>query len=123
MCCHNRQPATGKYRLTTSKLLQPPIAQAQDSPTARGELHIVRHQHAGELMLAVQLLDQRKDRLGGFSVEIAGGLVGQQQLGISDEGAGEADALLLAAAQLAGAMVGTSGEADLVEPSAGLFVG
>src|ERR1022692_1507230 len=74
-------------------------------------------------MLAVQLLDQRKNRLRRLAVEVPGRLVGEQEPGAGDEGAGEADALLLAAAQLAGAMICARGEADLVEPEAGLLEG
>ena len=51
---------------------------------------------------ARQLEQQVDDLPAGLAVEIAGRLVGQQQRGPADEGAGEGDPLLLAAGQLAG---------------------
>jgi hypothetical protein len=47
--------------------------------------------------LAVDLEEQVVNRLAGGAIEVAGGLVGQQDLGLQREGAGEGDALLLAA--------------------------
>jgi hypothetical protein len=55
-------------KLAGCKLLQLAVAQAQDATAARGEVEIVGYEDAGELMLAVQLLDQRKDGFGGFAV-------------------------------------------------------
>ncbi len=49
-----------------------------------------------------------------LGVEVAGRLVGEDQLGLGDEGAGDRDALLLAARELAGAMARAMGDADLV---------
>ncbi len=80
------------------------IAQAEDAAATRGEVEIVGDEDAGESMLAVQLLDQGEDGLGGFAVEVAGWFVGEEKPGAGDEGAGEADALLLSAAEFAGAM-------------------
>jgi hypothetical protein len=54
------------------------IAQAEDSAATRGEVEIVGDEDAGELMLAVQLLDEGEDSFGGFAVEVAGGLVGEK---------------------------------------------
>ena len=48
-------------------------------------------------------------------VEVAGRFVGQDQLGLGDQRAGDRDALLLAARQLRGAVLGAVGDADLVE--------
>ena len=99
------------------------VAQAQDAAATRGEVEIVGDENAGQPVLGVQPLDEGEDGFGGFAVEVAGGLVGEEKPGAGDEGAGETDALLLAAAEFAGAMVGAGGEADLVEPSAGLLEG
>jgi hypothetical protein len=49
------------------------------------KLKVVRHQHAGEGIFAVQRLQQFKDALGGWAVEVAGRLVGQQQLRLGDQ--------------------------------------
>ncbi len=69
----------------------------------------------------VEALDEGEDCLGGAFVEVAGGFVGEEDLGLGDQGAGEADALLLASAELAGLMLGAFGEAYLVEPTCGLW--
>ena len=52
--------------------------------------------------------------LAMLGVEVAGRLVGEDQLGVADQGAGDGDALLLAARQLARPMLGAVGDADLV---------
>ena len=101
--------------------MQIAIAQTEDAAATRGEVEIVGDEDAGELMLAVQLLDEGEDGFGGFAVEVAGGFVGEKEARAGDEGAGKADTLLLSAAQLAGTMGGARGEADLVEPEAGLL--
>ena len=51
-------------------------------------------------MLAVQRLQQVEDLVAGLAVEIAGRLVAQQQRRVGDDGARDADALLLAAREL-----------------------
>ena len=60
------------------------------------------------------------DHFGGHArVERAGGLVEQDRLGVHGEGAGDGDALLLAAGELVGAGGEFFGEADAVEQLAG----
>ena len=61
---------------------------------------------------AVDPVDQLHDPDRGLGVEVAGGLVGQQQRRVVDEGAGDRHALLLAARQLVGVVVELGGEAD-----------
>lgn len=48
----------------------------------------------------------------GLGVELAGGLIGDEQGGVVGEGTGDGDPLLLAAGQLAGPLGGVVGEAD-----------
>ena len=57
----------------------------------------------------------REDLVGGGAVEIAGRLVAEQQRRIGDDGAGDGDALLLAARHLARIVLGPVGEADDAE--------
>ena len=64
---------------------------------------------------AVQVDEQGEDVGGRGRVEVAGRLVGEDQRGLGHQGAGDRDALLLAARQLAGPVVGAVGEADAVE--------
>ena len=54
-------------------------------------------------------------------VEVAGGLVAEQQIGVGDDGAGDGDALLLAAGELAGEVVEAVAEADELERGGGVF--
>jgi hypothetical protein len=75
----------------------------------------VRDEQDGEAELPVEVAQELEDGAGGLRVEGAGGLVGEQDLGIAGEGAGDADALLLAAGELAGVGLGLVGEADQVE--------
>ena len=55
----------------------------------------------GDALLAIELADDLHDLVRGPRVEIAGRLVGQQQLGGVDQRARDRDALLLAAGELA----------------------
>ena len=53
-------------------------------------------------VLAVELAEELHDLVAGLRVEVAGGLVGQDQLRVVDQRAGDGHALLLAAGQLVG---------------------
>ena len=68
--------------------------------------------------LGVQLLEQAEHVGGRARVEVAGGLVGEDHRRFGHERAGDRDALLLAARQLTGPVVGPVGEPDLVEGAA-----
>ncbi len=57
----------------------------------------MRHQDDG-LAGAIEVVEQVKDLLAAVRIECAGRLVGQQQGGTIDEGAGDGHALALAAA-------------------------
>ncbi len=60
---------------------------------------------------AIELLQQAQDLFGVVAVEIAGGFVADQEGRVGDDRAGDRHALLLAAGQLAGAVVGAIGQA------------
>ena len=63
---------------------------------------------------AVELFEKGEDFDAGFGVEISGGFVGQNNRGVVDQGAGDGDALFLAAGELVGAVAHA-----LAEPDAG----
>ena len=65
------------------------------------DVHLVRDEQDGQAELPVEVAQQLEDGAGGLRVEGAGGLVGEQHLGVAGQGAGDADALLLAAGELA----------------------
>jgi hypothetical protein len=62
----------------------------------------------------VQLLQHAHHFLAVLGVEVAGRFVGQDQLGLRDQRAGDRDALLLAARQLARPVLGAVRDADPV---------
>ena len=80
----------------------PAVAQLDRAVGVGGQRGVVGHQHQGRPARAVQAREQLDDLRAGGGVEVAGGLVGEQEGGPRGEGAGERDALLLAARELAG---------------------
>ena len=86
-----------------------------------GNERVVGDDHEGRAVL-VELVEQAEDDLLVGFVQVAGGFVGQQQLGVVDEGAGHAHALLLAAGELARQVGGAVGEADAVEGLEGFLL-
>jgi hypothetical protein len=74
--------------------------------------------HEDGVAFVVEFAEEANDFfLVGF-VEVAGGLVGEDELGVIDEGAGDGDTLLLAAGKLSGEMLDAVGEADASERGA-----
>ena len=63
---------------------------------APGQALVVGDQHQGRAAFAVKLEQQFGDMRASMGVEVAGGFVGKQHLGLGGEGAGQCDALLLA---------------------------
>src|SRR6185503_2899766 len=63
-------------------------------------LRIVRHHDDRLAQVVVQPLEQPEDLLGGRAVEIAGGLVGDDQRRVRDQRTRDRDALLLPARKL-----------------------
>src|ERR1035438_10265394 len=68
---------------------------------ARRGVRVVRDHDDGLAVLAVQRLEQVQNLVAGLAVEIASGLVAEQQGRIGDNGAGDSYALLLPAGKLA----------------------
>ncbi|MNN43623.1 hypothetical protein D3C81_1578690 [compost metagenome] len=69
-------------------------------------------QHDGQFQFAVDLGQQLQHRSGGLRVKGAGGFVTQQNLRFGSQGAGDADALLLAAGELRRVLFRVIGQAD-----------
>ena len=63
--------------------------------------------------------EELHDRAAGAGVELAGRLVGEQEGGLIGEGAGDGDALLLAAGEFVRAVLRAVAEADHVEQRPG----
>jgi acyl-CoA thioesterase I len=75
-----------------------------DAVAARRKRAIMRDQHEGGAVPGAQIEHEVDHLAAGVAVEIAGWLVGEQQLRLDDEGARQRHALLLAARQLLGIM-------------------
>ncbi len=63
----------------------------------------------------MELVEQAEHVGGRHRVQVAGGLVGQDELGLGDQRPGHGDPLLLAAGELTGLVLGAVAEIDLVE--------
>ena len=100
-----------RQKLHASSLVSTPFSRWMRAPRALGGARIVRHHDDRLAVIAVERLQQVEDLVAGFAIEIARRLVAQQQRGIGDDGARDADALLLAARQLTRIMLGAIGEA------------
>ena len=77
------------------------VDHAQPARQDRREIRVVRHDEQRRAALAIEIEEQLVDRLAGRAIEVAGRLVGEEQRRLEHHGAGERDALLLAAGQLA----------------------
>src|SRR5215207_3010810 len=95
------------------------VGQANRTPGPGGELEIVGDEDQRRAEVPVELRHEVDDRGAGACVEIAGGLVGEEHLGPSAEGAGQGDALLLATGELSGIVVAAVAQAHSLEQLAG----
>ena len=88
------------------------VAHRDDSVGGLGQRRFVRDEHDRQAALAVEISDRREDFLRRPRIEVPGRLVGEQDRRVVDQGAGDRDALLLAAGELVGMAVLPPGEAD-----------
>lgn len=99
------------------------VAESDLALCKSGHFWVVRH-HDDGVAVAVQVFEQLGDDLLIGCVEVAGWFVSEQDRRIIDEGAGDADALLFAAGEFAGQVVGAMAEANFFECATGFgFVG
>jgi hypothetical protein len=63
----------------------------------------------------MEVLDQAHDHVAGAVIEASSRLVGQQNLGISDQGTGQHDSLLFPTGQFTSAMGGAIFHANFIE--------
>ena len=78
-----------------------PLSRWSDARRARRGVRVVRDHDDRLAVLAVERLQQVEDLVARLAVEVAGRLVAEQQRRVGDDGARDADALLLAAGELA----------------------
>ena len=91
------------------------VAHPDDVLAAFGDGRVVGGDDQGGAVLGVEAQQQVDDLGPGGRVEVSGGFVGQEQAWLQDEGAGDRDALLLAAGQLRGQGAGPVAEPDCVQ--------
>ena len=82
---------------------------------------IVSDHDDGLAVIAIERLQEIENLIAGLAIEIAGGLVAQEQCRIGDDCARNADALLLPARQLPRIMLRALGQPDDVERDADAF--
>ncbi|MNZ76267.1 hypothetical protein D3C78_947680 [compost metagenome] len=75
-------------------------------------VHLVGDQHNGQLQFTVDLSQQLQNRGRGLRIECTGGFVAEQDFRLGGQGAGNADALLLATGQLRRILFRVLGQAD-----------
>jgi hypothetical protein len=85
-----------------------------DAMGVLGDVGLVGDEHDG-VAAGVEGVEEGHDLEAGFGVEVAGGLVGEDDGGVVDQGAGDGDALALAAGELVGLVVHARFEADVGE--------
>ena len=100
---------SGCSRCSQDELDELAFTETEGAVAACGEGQVVGDEDAGEGVGLVERLQEGEDRFGGALVEVACGFVGEEDLGLGDEGAGEGDALLLATGELAGTVLGSVG--------------
>src|SRR5262245_837871 len=77
----------------------PAVADFDDAARAASERHVVRDDDERRALLP-ELGEEAHDVAASGGVEVAGGLVGEDDVGMHREGAGDRDALHLAAREL-----------------------
>ena len=104
--------AVGVAEVGRFELGQGPAVLEHDDPLGPdGHRRLVGHDDDRPALLLAQFLQQPADPLTGDRVEAAGRLVGQQDGRFGDDGPGDGDSLLLAAAQGVGRMTQPIGHA------------
>lgn len=99
------------------------VAEGDASLGEAGHLGVVGD-HDDGVAVAVEVLEEVGDDLLVGGVEVSGGFVGEEDGRVVDEGASDADALLLSAGEFAGEVAGAITEAYAGESLAGFgFVG
>jgi acyl-CoA thioesterase-1 len=99
------------------------VAEDDAAIGAGGEGFLVRDHDHRRALLAIHGEEQVKDCAAGGAIEIASGLVGEEDGRFEGEGAGEGDALLFAAGKLHGVVIEAALEADAVQEFAGAIAG
>lgn len=88
-----------------------------------GQAFVMSDQHQGRAAFLVQFEQKIADALTGVAVEIAGGFVGEEHVGLGGEGTGNGHALLFATGELAWRVSQALAQADPLQQFRGAFTG
>jgi hypothetical protein len=113
-------PTQSGHFLRTKQL---PIAQRYLPVHPAGKIRVMGSDQRGDVFGADDTDQFRKHDVGGGDIEIAGGLIRQQQGGFVGERSGDRDALLFTARKFAGQMAGAGRVTSFPShrPHAGLY--
>ena len=113
----NRRPRTSHRLCTRKSHAIDDVAVAQRDAPVRpgGEVEVVRDEHERRAAPGVHSQQDVDDVLPVGRVEIAGGLVREEQARLVGQRAGDGHALLLSAGELRRVMMPAPGQSDLVE--------
>ena len=92
------------------------VVQSQSRSRPRGGARVVRHHHDRPAFF-VEFLEERDDPIGRFRVEVAGWFVGQNDVRVIREHAGQGDPLLLSDTQFRGLVVQPISESHAFQES------
>ena len=109
----------GRGRLAGIVVVHQAVADPDDAAGVRGHRGVVGHQDDRQAVLAVELPEEGEDLLAGLGVEVAGGLVGDQERAAVDQRPGDRDPLLLAAREPRRLVVEPVAQADPLEQRPG----
>ena len=96
-------------------LSQHPVVQEELPAGLGGMGGVVRHQHQGRLRLGAEAEQQLDHAVARLFVEVARRLVGEEEAGPVDQGAGDGGPLAFAARQLGREVVAAFGETDALQ--------
>src|SRR5262245_31252653 len=94
---------------------QNPLVEVPDFGREARRVRVVRDHDDGFVVIAVEFFEQRQRLLRRSRVQVAGRLVGQNKIGVGDDSAGDGDALLLTAGELARQMAQAVTQPDQVQ--------
>jgi len=90
------------------------VAEGDGARAALGDSGVMGHDENGGVEAVVQIVDEAEDFGAGVGVEVAGGLVGEEDGRLESEGSGDGDALAFASGKLVGQVVEALAEAHKV---------
>jgi hypothetical protein len=103
-------------------LLDASVDDVEDAVAGAGEIGVVGDDDEGFAAFVGEIEEEGHDFGAVFGIEVAGGFVGEEDIGIVDKGAGDGGALLFAPGEFGGEMVKAVAEADFFEGLGGVGV-